>query len=287
MPRSHPPSLTTLAHRAIRDAKLFGREDLVLCACSGGPDSTALVHALALLRRRLGHRLAAVGVDHGLRAEAADELDLAAAMAARLDVPFEVLRVAVPLGPNLQARARHERHLALQLAARRLGAARVALGHTADDRAETLLMRLLRGAGPRGLAVMPARAPSPVGGVDLVRPLMLARRGDVRLHLERHALAFANDPSNADRRFLRTRVRHELLPLLEDLAPGATNHLCQLADMLHSDASDPLAELGRAQRQALAKAARAGHRSTTVRVSGGRDVRVMFSEKTPVLPDEQ
>jgi tRNA(Ile)-lysidine synthase len=218
MPRSRPPSLTRIALRQIRDEALFRHGDLVLCAVSGGPDSTALLHVLALLRQRVGHALAALGVDHGLRTEAQAELAQARALAESLAVPFAVARVDVAPGGNLMARAREARHLALQTEATRVGAACVALGHTADDRAETLLLRLLRGAGPRGLAVMAPRASSFVGGVDLVRPLVAARRTDVELHLRRHELAWSHDPSNADRRFLRARVRHEPL-VRRDRAP--------------------------------------------------------------------
>jgi tRNA(Ile)-lysidine synthase len=286
MPRSHPPTLVTLAHRAIRDERLFGRGDLVVCACSGGPDSTALLHALALLRRRLGHDLVAVGVDHGLRPEASQELELAEAVARSAGIPFRVRTVAVAPGGNLMSRAREARHRALQDEATEAGGACVALGHTADDRAETLLLRLLRGAGPKGLAVMPARAPSPFGGVDLVRPIVGARREAVRLHLERHELASARDPTNGDARFLRARVRAELLPLLEGLAPGAVDHLCHLADMLRDDGLEGLDGLGRAQRLAVRRAARVGRRSTTVRLSGGHDVTLTFSKNSPVLPDD-
>jgi len=286
MPRTRPPSLTSIARRVVCDEALFRRGDLVLCAVSGGPDSTALLHVLALLRSRLGHGLAAVGVDHGLRPEAEGELEQARASAAALDVPFSIARIDVAPGGNLMARARHARHLALQAEAARLGAACVALGHTADDRAETLLLRLLRGAGPRGLAVMAPRSSSFVGGVDLVRPLIAARRADVELHLRRHAIVYAHDPSNADRRFLRVRVREELLPLLEDLSSGVTEHLCHLADMLRNAPPDDLEAFGRAQRFAARRAARAGRTSTTVRVSGGLDVCLTFSQKTPVLSDE-
>jgi tRNA(Ile)-lysidine synthase len=102
----------------------------------------------------------------------------------------------------------------------------IATGHHADDRAETVILRLLRGAGPRGLAVLPPRAG------DLVRPLIRARRGDIDAHLARHGIAHALDPSNANSRFLRVRVRRELLPLLADLSPGIVTHLCALADQL-------------------------------------------------------
>lgn len=286
MARSHPPSLTTLAQRLVREEALFGRGDLLVCGCSGGPDSIALVHVLALLRSRIGHELVAVGVDHGLRDGAATELGRAESTCADLGVPFVRVRVRVEPGANLQARAREARHRALQREAARVGASRVALAHSADDRAETLLLRLLRGSGPRGLAVMPPRSPSPVGGVDIVRPIVRARRSAVRLHLERHGLSFSLDPTNLDRRFLRTRVRYEVLPLFEELSPSAVEHLCLLADSLQSRAADSPAGLGRAQRLAIESALRTGRRVTTVRLSGGRELTLTFSQKTPVLPDE-
>jgi tRNA(Ile)-lysidine synthase len=274
MPRSHPPTLLTLAHRLVRDERLFTRGDRVLCACSGGTDSQALLHALALLRARIGHELCAVGVDHGLRPEAAAELDRARALAAAHGVPFRAVRVGLAAGPNLQARARAARHHALGLAAQEAGARVIALGHTADDRAETLLLRLLRGAGPAGLGVMPARSAAPVEpGVPLVRPLIAARRSDVTAHLARHRVPFAIDPSNADRRFLRVRVRLELLPLLESLSPGIVPHLCALADMLRAVAA-PVSGLGRAHRRALERAGRLGRPSLRLRLEGGRDVDV-------------
>jgi len=273
--RSHPPSLVRHAERLIRDEHLFGRGDVVLCACSGGPDSSALLHVLALLRPRLGHQLVAHGVDHGLRAAAAAELEAARAVAEPLGVPFAVTSLTVAPGANLQAR-----------------------GHTADDRAETLLLRLLRGSGPRGLAVLPPQAPPSVpGSPDLVRPLIAARRQDVLAHLHRHALPFCNDPSNLDPRFARVRVRHELLPLLEELSPAIVDHLSALADMLASPgpeglaprpsgpASGGLEALGRAQRLAVERARRLGRRSLRLRLPGGRDVDVTFPGGRIVLTE--
>ena len=286
--RSHPPSLLRLVERLARDELLFGRGDVVLCACSGGPDSTALLHALALLRPRFGHAVVGHGVDHGLRAEASAELELAAQMAAAIGVPFAVTRVEVAPGGNLQARARTARYEALARAAELCGARLIATGHTADDRAETLLLRLLRGAGPRGLAVLPPRAPFPLPnlgeGLALIRPLLRARRGDVLAHLARHTLAFASDPSNLDPRFSRVRVRRELLPLLEDLSPGVVPHLSALADMLAVLPEEAaLSDLGRAQRLAVERARRMGRRSLLLRLPGGREVEATFPNGRIVL----
>ncbi len=282
--RSRPPTLLTLAHRLVRQRGLFGRSDLVLCACSGGPDSNALLHVLALLRRRIGHRLRAVGVDHGLRSEAPAELALAAQLAAEHEVPFEIRRVELSAGSNLQARARSKRHEALQASASKHDATVIATGHTADDRAETVLLRLLGGSGPRGLAAMPARAPASSGrGADLVRPLLRARASDVRAHLERHELCFARDPSNRDKRFTRVRLRLEVLPLLEQISPSLVSHLCALAEALEEHRhGDPWASLTRTQRRQIDQVLRLGRGQTTVRVSGGRDLTVGFLRKKDV-----
>jgi tRNA(Ile)-lysidine synthase len=224
MPRTHPPTLITLVRAALREHALVPRGSRVLVAVSGGPDSMALLHVLALLRAKLAFGLFAHGVDHGLRAAAAEELDLAERFARAHDVPFGLSRVTVPPGGNLQARARTARWEALRAAAYAAGADRIATGHHADDRAETLVMRLARGTGLRGLAVLP-----PQDG-DRIRPLYRARRSDIDAHLARHHVPFATDPSNRDPRFLRARVREEIMPALERLSPRITEHLCALAD---------------------------------------------------------
>ncbi len=231
-------SLTTIVGRAF-DAHLRAGDGLLL-AVSGGPDSMALLHAASLAARKRSLRLAAHGVDHGLRPAAAAELDLAASLAAHLGVPFERTVLAVAAGGNLQARARAARYDALARAARAVAAKVVATAHHADDRAETVLLRLLRGAGPLGLAVMPALAPCPgAPDVTLFRPLLRATRADVMLHVTRHRLVVARDPSNADPRYLRVRVRNELLPQLVDLSPRIVEHLNALADALAEREAEP------------------------------------------------
>ncbi len=281
MPPSHPPSLVTLARRALREDCAIGRGTRLLVAVSGGGDSQALLDGLARLRRALDLDLVAHGVDHGLRAEAEAELDLAQALAASHGVPFTTTRLAVARGSNLQARARAARLEALRGAARRYGAAVVATAHHADDRAETVLLRLLRGSGPRGLAALPPRAG------DLVRPLIRARRDAIHAHLSRHGIPFATDPSNADPRFLRVRVRRDLMPLLEQLSPRIVEHLAALADQLTSagpaDGSGASLDgipLGRAQRVALERALRLGLGSARVWLPGDRAARVDLGSGT-------
>ncbi len=275
MPRSHPPTLITLAKRTLREECLVKPGSHVLLALSGGGDSTALLHVLALLAPKLGFRVSAHGVDHGLRPEASAELDAAEAHCRELGVAFRRSEVRLTAGGNVQARARDARRAALIAAAESAQAELIATAHHADDRAETVLMRLMRGAGPRGLAVLPPRSET------WIRPLIRARKRDVELHLARHQLTFAQDPSNANRRFLRTRVRHELLPLLEHLAPGSVAHLCALADALEAESAltaEPRAahgvalELNRAQRKLVDRALALGQRSARVSLSGGREL---------------
>lgn len=226
MSRSHPPTLLTLTTQTIRTFRLLGAGDKVLVAVSAGPDSMALLHVLALLRETFHHQLYAHGIDHGLRPEARQELDIAEQFARTLCLPFQRTSLHIRAGGNLQERARNARKKALQEAAAHLRADVIATAHHATDRAETVLMRLLRGAGPAGLAVLPARSGS------MIRPFLRAHRWDIDVHINRHAIPFVVDPSNQDPRYTRARIRHELLPLLRTFQPRIEQHLCSLADQL-------------------------------------------------------
>ncbi len=226
--RSHPPTLLTLARRSIERHRLFGAGDRVLVAVSGGPDSMGLLSVLARLAPTLRFELAAAGVDHGLRPEAGRELELARGFAEHLGVPFAILRVEVARGGNLQARARDARLCALRAERERLAASCLATAHHLEDRAETVLIRLVSGSGARGLGCLPPR------DGDLVRPLLDATRADIDAHLARHHVPSSRDPSNRDRRFLRTRVREDILPLLVRENPNLCAHLSRLADELRA-----------------------------------------------------
>jgi tRNA(Ile)-lysidine synthase len=140
-------------------------------------------------------------VNHGLRADAGHDAGLAAASADVLGVAFRVHEVHVPPGPNLEARARVARYAALPVS--------VATGHTADDQAETVLLRLLRGTGPTGLASMAPGA---------THPILALRRAETRALCTHLGLAVADDSTNRDPAHRRNRVRHEVVPLLADVA---------------------------------------------------------------------
>jgi tRNA(Ile)-lysidine synthase len=186
------------------------------CAYSGGADSTALL----VLALGAGCLVRAVHVDHGLRPESAAEAAAAGALAARLGVSCEVVPVDVALGANLEARARDARHAALPAGA--------LTGHTADDRAETMLINLLRGTGVDGLTAL---GPAPT------RPILTLRRTETRAVCAGHGLEPVHDRSNDDGRFVRNRVRAELLPLMADIAGrDVVSLLERMATVLADDA---------------------------------------------------
>jgi tRNA(Ile)-lysidine synthase len=201
--------------------------DRVLVAVSGGPDSMALLHALWELRERLGLTLEVVTVDHGLRAEARAEGELVRDRAAALELPWHGVRVDVAAArqgrASLQDGARRARLAALAALATSLGAQRVALGHQADDQAETILFRVVRGTGLAGLTgIPPCRGP-------FIRPLLDVSRAQVLAYLRQRSIPFVEDPSNADARYTRARLRHRVMPLLAQENPRIREALLSLA----------------------------------------------------------
>jgi hypoxanthine phosphoribosyltransferase len=206
--------------------------DLVLAACSGGQDSLALAAALAFVAPRAGLRAGAVTVDHGLQEGSAQR---AAGLALTLGglgldpVRTATVTVAGPGGP--EAAARTARYAALEATAADVGAAAVLLGHTLDDQAETVLLGLARGSGPRSLAGMPPRR-----GL-FFRPLLGVRRSVTAQACAALGLSAWSDPHNGDRRFARVRVRLDALPALEAaLGPGVAEALVRTAGQLRDDA---------------------------------------------------
>jgi tRNA(Ile)-lysidine synthase len=223
----------------VRRRRLFEPGDVVLAAASAGPDSTALVAALAALRDAGAvAKVLALHVDHGLRPGGAEDAACAAAACARLAVPFETVRVRVGPG-NVQAEARRARYAALRAAAARLGATRIATGHTRTDQAETVLLALVRGAGARGLSgIPPRRGP-------FVRPLVDRSRAEGIAWLASIGLSWRDDPTNATPRFARNRLRLVLWPRLVELAPSAERAIARAADLARAD-ERALARLARA-----------------------------------------
>jgi len=198
-----------------------------LCvAFSGGSDSTALLHALAASPQARARDLRALHVDHGLQADSARWAAHAVQFCASLELPCDVLRVEVAAaGEGPEAAARHARYAAL---AAQLGAGEwLLLGHHRDDQAETVLLKLLRGAGPEGLAGM--RAMRPLGRGWLWRPLLNLPRALLRDYLAAHHLSCIDDPSNADLKLARNFLRHDLLPRLQAHWPQAIDSIVHSA----------------------------------------------------------
>ena len=241
-----PPPAVAGVRRAVRrglDGLTPG--DLVLAACSGGADSLALAAALAHEAPRQGLRAGGVTVDHGLQPGSAQRAAAVAALLAGLGLdPVEAVPVHVAAGPAAggpEAAARSARYQALDEVARRTGARAVLLGHSLDDQAETVLLGLARGSGPRSLCGMPARR-----GLYR-RPLLGVSRATLRAACDAAGLPPWDDPHNADPAFARARVRHQALPALEAaLGPGIAQALARTAGQLRSD-TEALDELAASQ----------------------------------------
>ncbi len=210
-----PDALDTLRTDALGPCALRAGQRVVV-GVSGGVDSVVLLHALA----EIGVAPVAVYVDHGLRAGTAGEGAFVQDVAGRIGAEAVVAAVSVGAG-NRQAAARDARYAALADVAARLGIDAVAVGHTATDQAETVLMALVRGAGLRGIAGMSPRREL-ADGVALVRPLLHLTRADVEALARGRGWTWREDPTNATDAFRRNRVRHAVLPLLDAEGGPAT-----------------------------------------------------------------
>jgi tRNA(Ile)-lysidine synthase len=225
-------ALSARIARIIREQRLFAPGDTVIVALSGGADSTALLDLLSRLPG-LSPRLVAAHLNHCLRgAESDRDEEFVRSLAEHYRIPLECRRA------DVKEYARRER-LNLEDAGRRTRidflselrdswqATAVALAHHADDQAETVLMRLLRGAGPGGLAGMPYR-----NGRKFIRPLLGVARDELAAYLAERGLTWREDASNQDTAFLRNRIRHDLLPLLEQYNPAIRERLAATAAVL-------------------------------------------------------
>lgn len=219
-------SLERRVGEAIAARGLWKAGQRVAVTVSGGVDSVVLLDLLAATRGWHGGVLSVVTVDHGTRPDGALDVALVAARAGALGLP--VSRVTLGLGPTAsEASCRTARYAAFDA----LDVDRVALAHHRDDQVETVLIRLLRGTGPDGLAGMAWRRDR------YVRPLLGERRDDLLAWARARGLVWREDPTNRSDRFLRNRIRAELVPLLEDLRGGAGASLARTAALVAEDAA--------------------------------------------------
>jgi tRNA(Ile)-lysidine synthase len=216
---------------------MFAAGQKVGVAVSGGADSVALLHVLFELAPRWNLSLEVLHLNHRLRGEASEEdARFVAGLARELGLPvhqesLDVAAEAEARSENLEQAARQARRSFFARVKRAEGLDRIAVGHTRDDQAETVLFRLLRGTGPGGLAAI-----LPVTAEGIVRPLLGVRREQVLQYLEGRALLWREDATNADRRFSRNRIRHELLPqLAREWNPRIANRLADLAELAYEE----------------------------------------------------
>ena len=240
MPR--PPEVARVLERVVqasRHHELLRPNDTVVVACSGGPDSICLLHALHQLRRLLKIRLIAFHFDHRLRPGSERDAAYVERQAGKLHVPY-VFRGAgggPRSGESVEAWARLARYGALTSAATDAGADRVALGHTLDDQAETVILGLVRGGGVEAVAAMAPSSTIPPLGFPAVRPLLGVTRAQVVAFNRALRLRPRRDPSNEDRRFLRNRVRLDVLPAMErGLDRNLRATLARTAEHIREDA---------------------------------------------------
>lgn len=224
---------------AIRNDQLAEAGDRIVVAVSGGPDSMALLHVLFLLSRDIRFQLIVSHVNHGFRVEESErEAETVAAYAAELGLPCEIARFDLPsyvaeTGMNSQAAAREKRYAFLFETAKRHGAGKIALAHNADDQAETMLMRIMRGTGPSGLTGIPLRRTEK--NLELIRPLLRIYKSEIERHCAEYGIPVCRDSSNEQRKYFRNVVRLDVLPYLRGYNDKLPESLNRLADMMRAE----------------------------------------------------
>ncbi|MGO4539304.1 tRNA lysidine(34) synthetase TilS [Paenibacillus sp. 2TAB19] len=221
--------------RAAAERQLWNDGDRIVAAVSGGPDSMALLHMLSMLMKAGKLSISVAHVNHGFRVEESKrEHDIVRDYAAQLGVPFEAITLDMPAyieetRMNGQAASRERRYAFLYEAAERFGASRIALAHHADDQAETVLMRLLRGTGLTGLAGMVSKRREK--NVELIRPMLRMNKSDIVRYCVLHDIPYCIDSSNDKRTYFRNQIRLDILPYLTQFNPQLPGSLQRLADV--------------------------------------------------------
>lgn len=214
---------------------LWQSGDTIVAAVSGGPDSMALLHMLHAIQQDQGLRLIAAHVNHGFRGEeSAGELETVKTYTASLSVPCETVTLDLPTyieenRLNLQSAARERRYAFLHEIADKHGASKIALAHHADDQAETVLMRLIRGSGLTGLSGMSSVRREK--NVELIRPLLRMNKSDLLRYCEEHAIPYCTDSSNLARYYFRNTIRLDVIPYLSQYNPQLSQSLQRLAEV--------------------------------------------------------
>lgn len=279
---ANPPSATNLARGVARGAERLGIPDgaALILAVSGGADSMALLHGAHRLNQtdERRWRLTVAHLDHGLRSDSADDAAFVTAAAAGLGLPIEVRRTDVAVLARREGRSpedagREARYRFLHDVA---GESLIAVAHTADDVAETVLLNLVRGSGLAGLRGIPVRRG------QVVRPLIEERRADLRAALDAGGIAYRHDPTNDELDAARNRVRHELLPAMERLNPAAIEALLRFA-RLAADDDALLDELAAAELKHRSTGESIDWHAPPARALGRRMLRLAIGDPAPSL----
>lgn len=228
-----PPLAEKVRQAVIRFSVKPG--DVAIVAVSGGPDSVCLLHLLKNLPYPYQLFLHVAHLNHQFRTEAADEARFVEDLAQEWGIPVTigtrpVAEICKEKGLSKQAGARMVRYQFLQGVAKKIGAKWIVFGHTADDQAETVLMRILRGAGPTGLRGIPEQRDT-----VMIRPLLLCTRAEIIQELSEKKIPYIEDPSNQDTRYLRNKIRHTLIPILEQYNPKIKEALCRETIVLQDE----------------------------------------------------
>ena len=224
-------------YQAIRARDLLSPGDRIVVAVSGGPDSVALLACLVALSSRWNWDLNIGHVNHGLRGtESEGDADFVKKLGNHFGVPVSIREARLKKQDakfgkqSFQAYAREARYQALETILQECNATKLAMGHTADDQAETVLMWMLRGSGTGGLSGIP-----PKRGERIVRPLLDMPRSDILAYLEQRQLTYRMDSSNSQPVYLRNRLRQDLMPHLKEYSPGLVNVLSRQAEIMRDD----------------------------------------------------
>ena len=225
--RSHPPALRNTVRKTLLECDVKNKS--ILLGLSGGSDSMALLHVLSTLKNEFGYQLFCCGVNHNLREEAQKELDIARDFCYKLGITFYQKDIYIEGKPS-QDKARNLRYKALRELKEHINADYICTAHHFEDKAETVLIRIIRGTSVSGLDVLNTVSS------DLIRPMIRAKKRDVMLHISRNNIPYSDDPSNKKTEvYLRSKVRYEVLPLLAQINPNICDVLCALSE----SAKDP------------------------------------------------
>lgn len=256
-------ALAGQVEQAVREHQLWTPGSTIVVAVSGGPDSVALLHVLHMLATHERHRLRLIvaHANHGFRQASVAEAEIVKRIASDLGVPCEVANLEMPAyiertGMNSQAAAREQRYAFLHATAAKYNATHIATAHHADDQAETVMMRLIRGSGAAGLAGMAISRSEK--NVELIRPFLRIYKTDLVDFCEESGLQYVTDESNDSRKYVRNQIRLDVLPFLGQYNEQIAKALNRTADLLRAD-SDYLEQEASVQLTVILKQTKGGY----------------------------